>query len=381
MSITIHVCRCLTVECARPTISIPSSPLPSTLNSYMDTARRSLQGLCWSLGFASTLTGSLAVTIGSQLVGTLMLLKAQMMGQALDWTRIKATQAIQDSPSPRQSTQDSTQLPTQLRLVSVVCGFAKDNDLYPNYCRGQFGEDAWFKTSTASADTLGVADGVGGWRLYDIDPGRFSCFLMRSCERITHSVEYDATQPAQLLARAYCNLLEQKQPILGSSTACVMALHRDSHTLYAANIGDSGLLVIRDGFIVCRSMEQQHQFNTPYQLAVPPPGHALNVLTDGPECAALLQFDVECGDIVLLATDGVYDNVPDEMLLHMLSPACGIADPVKLQMYANSVALMARSLSFSPTYDSPFSQHAKRHNIDAPGGKPDDITIILASVI
>lgn len=357
------------------------------MSNYMDTARRSLQGIYWSLALASTLTGTLAVTIGSQLLGTLMLLKAQMIGQALDWTAIKATEAIQqESASPMPSTaspsaQEPTQLPSQLHLLSVVCGFAKDTDLYPNYSRGQFGEDAWFKTSTASADTLGVADGVGGWRMYDIDPGKFSCFLMRSCERITHSVEYDATQPAQLLARAYCNLLEQKQPILGSSTACVLALHRDSHTLYAANIGDSGLLVIRDGFIVCRSMEQQHQFNTPYQLAVPPPGHAMNVLTDGPECAALLQFDVECGDIVLLATDGVFDNVPDEMLLHMLSPACGIADPVKLQMYANSVALMARSLSFSPTYDSPFSQHAKRHNIDAPGGKPDDITIILASVI
>lgn len=385
MSIFVHVCRSLAIECARSTIP---SRQPCTMNNYMDTARRSLQGICWSLGMASTMTGSLALNIGNQVFGTLMLLKAQMLGQAIDWTGIKATQEIQESTSPMQSTasmqetnQTSTNLSNQLRLLSVVCGFAKDTHLYPNYCRGQFGEDAWFKTSTASADTLGVADGVGGWRIYDIDPGKFSCFLMRSCERITHSVEYDATQPAQLLARAYCNLLEQKQPILGSSTACVLALHRDSHTLHAANIGDSGLLVIRDGFIVCRSMEQQHQFNMPYQLAVPPPGHVLNVLTDGPECAALLQFDVEYGDIVVLATDGVYDNVPEEMLLLMLSPASGIADPVKLQMYANSVALMARALSFSPTYDSPFSQHAKRHNIDAPGGKPDDITIILASVI
>lgn len=354
------------------------------MNSYIDTARRSLLGIFWSLGIASTMTGSLALNICNQLVGTLMLLKAQL-GHAIDSTRIKATQASQESaspsPSPARSPRQLTYLTNQLRLLSVVCGFAKDTDLYPSYCRGQFGEDAWFKTSTASADTLGVADGVGGWRVYDIDPGKFSCFLMRSCERITHSVEYDARQPAQLLARAYCNLLEQKQPILGSCTACVLALHRDSHTLYAANIGDSGLLVIRHGYIVCRSMEQQHQFNTPYQLAVPPPGHPLNVLTDGPESAAILQFDVEYGDIVVLATDGVYDNVPEEMLLLMLSPACGIADPAKLQMYANSVALMARCLSFSPTYDSPFSQQAKRHNIDAPGGKPDDITIILASVV
>ncbi|KAH8396360.1 hypothetical protein KR222_008969, partial [Zaprionus bogoriensis] len=266
------------------------------------------------------------------------------------------------------------------RLVSVVCGFAKDFSLYPNYTRGQFGEDAWFKTSTPKADALGVADGVGGWRVYGIDPGQFSRFLMRSCERLAHNSDFEATRPEQLLARAYCNLLEQKQPILGSCTACVLTLQRESNTLYAANIGDSGLLVIRDGAIVCRSMEQQHHFNTPYQLAVPPPGHGLNVLTDGPECAALLQFDMQRGDILILATDGVYDNVSEEMLLEVLGHACGIADPIKLQTYANSVALMARSLSFNPTHDSPFSQNARRHNIDAAGGKPDDITVILASV-
>ena len=34
-----------------------------------------------------------------------------------------------------------------------------------------------------SADVLGVADGVGGWRAYGVDPGLFSLNLMKSCER------------------------------------------------------------------------------------------------------------------------------------------------------------------------------------------------------
>jgi len=61
--------------------------------------------------------------------------------------------------------------------------------------------------------------------------------------------------------------------------------------------------------------------------------------------------------------DGVYDNVSEEMLVRVLSHAAGISDPVKLQTYANSVALMARSLSFNPSHDSPFSRNARRHNI------------------
>lgn len=363
------------------------------MNEYLESVRLSLQSSYNSLSEATYLAGSLAITFGNHLLNTLMQLKAQVLGETHDMkVGTKALTSSNPARTPMQSSIPATvpqqlppatpaQLPAQLRLVSVVCGFAKDMNMYPNYSRGQFGEDAWFKTSSPRCDTLGVADGVGGWRIYGIDPGQFSGFLMRSCERLAHSGEYDAARPEELLARAYCNLLEQKQPILGSCTACVMALHRDSSTLHAANIGDSGLLVIRDGYIVCRSMEQQHHFNTPYQLAVAPPGHELNVLTDGPESAALLQFDMKRGDIVILATDGVYDNVSEEMLLQTLSPASGTVDPVKLQLYANSVALMARSLSFNPNHDSPFSQHAKRHNIDAPGGKPDDITVILASVV
>lgn len=87
------------------------------------------------------------------------------------------------------------------------------------------------------------------------------------------------------------------------------------------------------------------------------------------------------GDVLLLATDGVYDNVPQDLLLDVLSSVAGVADPMRLQMAANSLALMARTLSMNQKYDSPFSQNARKMNIVAPGGKPDDITVVLASVI
>lgn len=62
---------------------------------------------------------------------------------------------------------------------------------------------------------LGVADGVGGWRSYGIDPGEFSSFLMRTCERLVDSSDFNPKQPVNLLAYSYCELLEQKKPILG----------------------------------------------------------------------------------------------------------------------------------------------------------------------
>lgn len=65
----------------------------------------------------------------------------------------------------------------------------------------------------------GVADGVGGWRSYGIDPGEFSSFLMKTCERLVQSANFCPKQPVTLLAYSYCELLEQKKPILGKSFA------------------------------------------------------------------------------------------------------------------------------------------------------------------
>ncbi|XP_017051967.1 protein phosphatase PTC7 homolog [Drosophila ficusphila] len=267
------------------------------------------------------------------------------------------------------------------RLVSVVCGFAKDRITHSQYNRGKFGEDAWFMTSNSMSHTLGVADGVGGWRSYGVDPGEFSMFLMRSCEQLSCAKDYKPERPDLLLGRAYGVLLEQTCPVVGSCTACILTLNRANSTLYTANIGDSGFLVVRSGAVVCRSVEQQHHFNTPYQLSSPPPGHDLNVLSDGPESADLIEFPTQLGDVIILATDGVYDNVPEGFLVEILNEMSGVSDPVRLQMTANAVALMARTLSFNPNHDSPFSQNARKLNIDASGGKPDDITVILATVV
>lgn len=264
-------------------------------------------------------------------------------------------------------------------FVSVVCGFPKDF-LTSKYKPGKYGEDSWFKTSTSNSDVLGVADGVGGWRSYGIDPGEFSSFLMKTCERLCHCVNFNPQKPVNLLAYSYCELLEQKKPILGSSTACVLVLNRENSTVYTANIGDSGFMVVRKGEIIHKSEEQQHYFNTPFQLSLPPPGHDHNVLSDSPDSADTLSFPVKEGDVILVATDGVFDNVPETLLLDVLKEVEGVTDPVKLQMTANSLALMARSLSFDSEFMSPFAINARRNNINATGGKPDDITVVLATV-
>jgi protein phosphatase PTC7 len=55
-------------------------------------------------------------------------------------------------------------------------------------------------------------------------------------------------------------------------------------------------------------------------------------------------------------------------------------DELKLQRCANSIALMARRLSRDPQFLSPFCVNALAAGIEAEGGKPDDITLLLATV-
>ena len=42
---------------------------------------------------------------------------------------------------------------------------------------------------------------------------------------------------------------------------------------------------------------------------------ATEVLSDAPESADRYEFSVEDGDVILLATDGVFDNVPTSVLV------------------------------------------------------------------
>lgn len=67
-----------------------------------------------------------------------------------------------------------------------------------------------------------------------------------------------------------------------------MVLDKKSQMLHSANLGDSGFLVIRRGSVVHQSSEMQHYFNTPYQLAIPPPGQAGTVIEDRYVCLVVV---------------------------------------------------------------------------------------------
>ncbi|CAF4061315.1 unnamed protein product [Adineta steineri] len=100
-----------------------------------------------------------------------------------------------------------------------------------------------------------------------------------------------------------------------SSTACIVALHNEQRILHTANLGDSGFVVIRNNKIVHRSQEQQHYFNSPFQLAIHPTIEDPRLIADSPDIASVTSCHVEENDIIVIATDGLWDNLPDVTIL------------------------------------------------------------------
>ena len=61
----------------------------------------------------------------------------------------------------------------------------------------------------------GVADGVGGWRNYGIDPSAFPKSLMETCERMVREGRFNAQAPATMIAASYYEVQQMKTPLIG----------------------------------------------------------------------------------------------------------------------------------------------------------------------
>jgi protein phosphatase PTC7 len=94
--------------------------------------------------------------------------------------------------------------------------------------------------------------------------------------------------PVDIMYEAY----QYSTYVQGSSTCCILAL--DGMHLSAANLGDSGFMVIRGLEIVYRTKEQQHSFNFPYQIGT---GSA-----DKPQHAQRIKVEVQPDDLIIVGT-------------------------------------------------------------------------------
>merc|ERR1712039_148659 len=131
---------------------------------------------------------------------------------------------------------------------------------------------------------------------------------------------------------------------------------------------------------IARSREQNHRWNCPYQLMRIPDALAEKVGGRGLDTAAdseHYQYAVENGDLILLFTDGLTDNlhwyeivrVVDEMVL----AESGESKP-RPEGVAHALVQAAYRRSLDEQAETPFSKNARRQRCACPGGKIDDVT-------
>jgi protein phosphatase PTC7 len=226
-----------------------------------------------------------------------------------------------------------------------------DNDL---------SEDAHFICRVSIADEpdeelrevvfAGVADGVGSWREYGVDPREFSHSLMQESHNILREADAAGKSsqkvrkggaddekfckmltPAKIMGRAFDRV--KADNIIGSATACIAMFDGITHQLNFSNLGDSGIIVLRhidsdvagalkrnkttprtertsDLRVAFVSQQQLRSFNHPFQLGWTGKelnGEETSFKNASESCTTSIH--IRRGDIIILATDGLFDNV------------------------------------------------------------------------
>lgn len=247
-----------------------------------------------------------------------------------------------------------------LALEIATCGMKKNTRLpvpHENFSliSGCFGDDAGFTTQSNEQNFLGISDGAGGNLMYGYDPRLFSESLMRNCSNLAQTGKYPINEPKRLLCHAFDRV--QNENCFGSATACVVGIDCHNGQLHSVNIGDSGYVIVRNGRVIYRSRSQKMNGDCPRQLDVYPwtaslKTKGLNYTQISSADAICQNFQLELDDIVILSTDGLFDNIPDQLIERIL------LKHVSIKQAANHLV-----------------NHAVRFYI-----KPDDILVIMARV-
>jgi protein phosphatase PTC7 len=291
--------------------------------------------------------------------------------------------------------------------------------------RPDSGQDAFFiaRIGESSDVALGVADGVGGWVDSGVDPADFShgfCDYMAHAAYTHKPEEWRVPIGARsLMQRGYEDICNDPTVPAGGSTACV-AIVRESGKLEVANLGDSGFVQLRLNAVHTYSEPQTHAFNTPYQLSVVPKqlrarqaAFGGSQLCDFPKDANASLHSLRHGDVLVFASDGVWDNLSRHDILKIVSKLMigarawihtengisvgaemskfvmtddaksGAEEIPSLQSFlALGITSEAKAASTNTKKDGPFAREVQREypHENWRGGKVDDICVVVAIV-
>jgi protein phosphatase PTC7 len=134
--------------------------------------------------------------------------------------------------------------------------------------------------------------------------------------------------------------------------------------------------------VVEKSREQEHAFNCPYQLCRVPEELARRLAYRDTACLCTeYTLQLQPGDMILMYTDGLTDNLNGFEITNIINSTLEASQgKLSAAAIAEALVLAAHERSLDPTADTPFYRTARRHRQHMPGGKADDITVVIAWV-
>ena len=99
---------------------------------------------------------------------------------------------------------------------------------------------------------------------------------------------------------------------------------------------------------------------------------------DHASVADAFDHEIEDNDILIMASDGVLDNMFDNDLIDCVKPNMDSPLTVKHQAAADCIAEQSFIRGNDKTFNSPFAIGAQKAGRQFAGGKLDDISVIVA---
>ena len=232
---------------------------------------------------------------------------------------------------------------------------------------------------------LGVADGVGGWADMGVDPGIVSHAMLHlmsvftkapqvlSAFRTNMSTNTESNNSSSIIqtlrdviaaSHDYLQQTSEEYPdqgLVGSTTVCLAGLDLSAQAplLHGLNIGDSGFVVVnRQG--IAFEMKTFTHGEAPGQLAVVPEKYrSPGLCMDHADDAVTEVIPLNHNDIVVMGSDGLFDNIPSQDIAKCVNTA--LSQPVPAAKQMSYVAFQLMKLAQQ-------------------GPKLDDITVICAQL-
>lgn len=232
------------------------------------------------------------------------------------------------------------------------------------FLSGPYGDDVAAIKQSNEQIFIGLSDGVSGNRQHGIDPYEFSHQLINEC--CFYSTEdriHNSSSMRGLIHRSLRSI--ETKSIYGSATLCLISIDKSSHRFRSFNLGDSGFMLIRSNHLIYRSIPQYHRGSSPFQLSSFPKNDFIHLnktrlYNDKPSDGHYYEGQLQFGDLILIASDGLFDNLYEDFILQIIQNH--LDDQSSPQSLQNVCQILVQSAS-----------HARI--------KRDDILVLLCSMV